>query len=156
MVLKGIIAKAKQEDTARRIIESFTGVGIAAQEDAIWVIAAGVRMPPALEFNSVPHHGPIPSNHVRYDETAAAAYERANVPRPEPAAPVMLTEADIKRTRQWSDAQWAEMVANGFPKSNAYREQFDADGYPIARLALWSSEDVTKWETALIAALRPR
>ena len=141
--------KGKEQDEPRIVTKSFSGTGAEGyNEGDVFVNPAGVTLPPHMKLNSEPFTGHVPHNARRFDPVE---YAKANTPRPEPAAPVMLTEADIKRTRKWSDAQWAAVVANGFPKSNAYREAYDKDGYPAGRIALWSAEDVAKWEQALTA-----
>ena len=140
----------KDKEQGREITTSFAGVGLYGTEGELIRVPPGAAMPPCLELNSKPHLGILPHNVRTFDPLA---YAKANQPRPEPPAPVMLIEADIKRQKGWTDEQWHAAAANGFPPSHAYRELYDDIGYPTGRLALWSADEIKKWEQA-IEALR--
>lgn len=157
MAISDIVKKVRQEQDrhvqgdARRFTVSFGGV-VRGQEGKIFVVASGVSLPHTYLVHSEPHTGPVPHDAVVFDQEALAAYEKANQKRPAPAAPVLLTETDIKQQKKWSDAQWKVAVLNGFPKPTGAREICE-DGIPVRRDPLWHAEVVTTWDEAH-AALR--
>lgn len=148
--IRDIVKKVRQEDTYRRMTSEFGGVGMpTGHEGEIWAFAPGVPIPPAVEQNSEPYDEPIYAPpKIRWDADAHAAYQRKNTPRVEPAAPVLLTEADIKRKHRWTDEQWKLAVANGYPSASGYREQLNDQGLPAGRVNLWRLEADEQWEQA--------
>ena len=110
-----------KEDRARVVTKGFGGVGFrTVNEGDVFTHPADAELPPHFVLNSEEFTGHVPHNAPRFDP---AEYAKANQKRPEPAAPVMLTEADIKRQKGLSDAQWKLAVSTGgFPKARAYRE----------------------------------
>ena len=108
----------------------------------MWVVSAGLEMPPALEQNSTDYAGVIPPDAVRFDQAGLAAYIRDNTPRPDPVPEPDWTEQDIKSNLGWSAAQLRTARASGFPKNTGHKNLFNEEGIPYERVLLWRPQVV--------------
>ena len=136
--------KAAQQ--VRIITEHFACVGLGTgQVGAVWVVSAGVQMPPALEQNSEEYAGVIPPDAIRFDEAGLKAYIRDNTPRPEPVTEPDWTEEDIKSNFGWTEKQLRAARTSGFPKPTGHRTNFDGDGVPTDRTMTWTAVIARNW-----------
>ena len=92
----------------RIITEHFACRGLGTgQVGDVWVVSAGVPMPPALDQNSEEYAGVIPPDAIRFDEAGLKTYIRDNTPRLEPVSEAPWTEEDIKSNLGWTESTTA-------------------------------------------------